>query len=306
MALTHLLDRLEAIPESFTLAQLMAHASRGGIEAAVKRGDIARILPNRYAARLHADSWRTRSHAAARWGPAGCAVTGTGALFDAGVLPEPPETVHVLVPHWRHRPTPWWLRVTSSTYRPPVIQERPDGTPEVDPALALIHAYGYAPERGRAELFYSLARTNRIDAHAVRQHLERMPRVRGRASLLKRCDWAADGVESFLEEQGGARVLVGAEFEGVVRQHRVRIMGDLYRLDAYDPATRTAFEFDGAAFHDRAPQRMKDIRRDAALATVGIMTVRFGYADVMQRPEWCRDVALGTMGMRRKWASVAS
>ncbi|MFW2512607.1 endonuclease domain-containing protein [Demequina sp. SO4-13] len=295
MGILDLIAHMEALPISFSLAQLTQSASRGGVDAAVQRGSIVRVMPDRYAAALHADSWAVRSHAAAMWGPAGCALTGTGVLFDARLLPAPPDRVQLLVPHWRHRPSPSWVLVTSSTYRPPLLATRSDGATVVDPALALIHAYGRAPEREQAELLYGLTRSGAVDPDAVRAHLERLPRVRGRASLLRRCELAVNGVESYLEERGAEQVLVGAGFESIVRQHRVRVREGRFRLDAYDPQTRTAFEFDGAEAHDGSASRLRDIRRDAALTAAGIVTVRFGYADVTERPEWCREIALATL-----------
>ena len=299
MALADLVPYLEAMPTSFSLAELMHRASRGGIRAAITRGEITRILPDRYAASLHAASWAVRSHAAAIWGPDHCALTGAGALFDAGLLPSPPAIVDLRVPRWRHRPSAPWLRITSTTYMPPVVLERPDGVKTVDTALALVHAYGRAPERDRAELVYRLTRSHLVDPEAVRRHLDSMPRARGRASLMRRCALAQDGVESYLEERGAEDILVGPGFETIVRQHRLRVRGELFRLDAYDAQTRTAVEFDGAGFHERPDQRVRDIRRDAALATIGILTLRFGYGDVVGRPGWCRDMVLETLEARR-------
>ncbi|WP_297081443.1 endonuclease domain-containing protein [uncultured Demequina sp.] len=299
MTLTDLIAHLEATPTTLSLEQSTASASRGGIAGACRRGVLTRVLPDRYASSLHADSWLVRSHAAAAWGPAGCALTGAGVLFDAGLAAKAPDVVDLLVPHWRHRPSPGWLRITSSTYRPPTLRERHDGAPVVDPALALIHAYGRALERDRAELVYGLTRSGVVDAQSVRDHLDHMPRARGRASLLRRCAQAEIGVESFLEERAASEVLVGEGFEGLIRQHRVRVAGHTYRLDAYDPATRTAFELDGAASHARHDQRVRDIRRDALLSSVGILTLRFGYGDIMERPVWCRELALSTLLARR-------
>ncbi|GIG54075.1 endonuclease domain-containing protein [Demequina activiva] len=299
MSLADLVSFLESTPASFSLAELMRGASRGGVRAAITRGEITRVLPDRYAASLHAESWAVRSHAAAMWGPDGCALTGAGALFDAGLLPLPPAVVDLRVPRWRHRPSAPWLRITSTTYVPPVVLTRPDGATLVDSALALVHAYGRAPERERAELVYRLTRSNLVDPEAVRLHLDSLPRARGRASLLRRCALAQDGVESYLEERGAEEILVGRGFESIVRQHRLRVRGELFRLDAYDAQTRTAVEFDGSEFHAEPAQRVRDIRRDATLATIGILTLRFGYGDVEQRPDWCRDMVRDTLEARR-------
>ncbi|WP_144276257.1 hypothetical protein [Demequina sp. NBRC 110053] len=301
MSLVEAIELLESRPTTFSLTQLCEHASRGGVAAAVARGDITRVLPDRYASTLHADSWLVRSHAAAKWGPAGCALTGLGVLLDAGLRPREPEEVQLLVPHWRHRPSPAWLAITSSTYRP-TLHVRADEARVVDPELALVHAYSRAREADRAELLYGLTRRGALSLTRVREHLDRLPRLRGRASLLRRLERAQAGVESFLEECGADDVLVGIEFSTVVRQHRLAVRGERYRVDAYDPVTRTAFEFDSKTYHGGNEQRVRDVRRDALLSTLGIATVRFDYSDVTTRPAWCRGVALEVLAARHVYA----
>lgn len=305
MALTELISLLESQPTTFSLDQLTERASRGGIASAIKRGQIARILPDRYAAGLHAQSWLVRSHAAVMWGPARSALTGAGVLFEAGLTPVEPPGVHLFVPQWRHRPSPPWLTLTSSIYLPELFLRR-DDAPMVDPELAFIHAYGLAPQHRRGELLYSLTRSRALDLERVGQHLARLPRVRGRASMMRRLAHAVDGVESFLEERGADDVLTGARLSKLIRQHRITVRGASFRIDAYDPATRTAFEFDSEEHHAGIDQRRRDIQRDALLASVGIETVRFDYVDVMSRPQWCRDIALAALVSRGAQTSLAS
>ncbi|MFV0633027.1 hypothetical protein [Demequina sp.] len=305
MALNDLIAMLEARPTSFSREYLTGRASRGGIASAIRRGAIARVLPDRYAAGLHARSWLVRSHAAAMWGPERSALTGAGVLCEAGVITEEPPGVHLFVPRWRHRPSPPWLTITSSLYVPAVYL-RHDDAPMVDPELAFIHAYGFASEDRRAELLYALTRSGALNLERVRDHLARLPRVRGRASMMRRLGHAADGIESYLEERGAEDVLTGAPFAGLVRQHRITVTGESFRLDAYDPATRTAFEFDSKAHHQGVDKRRRDLRRDALLSSVGIETVRFDYVDVMSRPQWCRDIAIATLVSRGAQTSVAS
>jgi very-short-patch-repair endonuclease len=60
------------------------------------------------------------------------------------------------------------------------------------------------------------------------------------------------------------------------------------RLDAAWPELKIAVEFDGAACHGRLGDRERDLRRDAALAALGWVVLRFGYRDVTERPHVCR------------------
>ena len=49
---------------------------------------------------------------------------------------------------------------------------------------------------------------------------------------------------------------------------------------------------------------MRDNTRDAALATLDMLTLRIGYDDVMKRPAWCRDVIRRTIAARASGRSV--
>ena len=122
--------------------------------------------------------------------------------------------------------------------------------------------------------------------------------VKGRAQLLSTVSAAAAGSESHLETIGLRSVFATKEFAGFIRQHRVRADGTHYRLDMYHPPTRTAVELDGAVAHDGESQRARDVRRDARLASVGIVTVRFTYRDLVDRPLWCRVVVARTLETR--------
>ena len=55
------------------------------------------------------------------------------------------------------------------------------------------------------------------------------------------------------------------------------------RLDAAWPDVKLAVEFDGAAFHAGPDAWQRDLRRNAALAALGWVVLRFSYADVSER-----------------------
>jgi very-short-patch-repair endonuclease len=122
--------------------------------------------------------------------------------------------------------------------------------------------------------------------------------VRGRRALVATVAAAAAGSESFLETVALRTVFVPKEFAGFIRQHRLRADGVSYRLDMYDPATRTAVELDGAIAHEGTGHRARDVRRDARLASIGIVTLRFVYRDLTERPAWCREMVVRTIARR--------
>ena len=295
MALSEFVDLTMRHPRPFSLSEARATVSPDGLEAAVTRGELARVLPGQYANAVHGESWTVRSLATCVWLPPGSALTGRAALYATGCIADAPETIDVVVPRGRHRQGPNWVRVVSQTH-PIDAQLTHNGLTVAPPTLAVIHAFVREPEYSRASLVYSACR--RVDPGDVRELLERLPRVARRRELERLLEHAANGVESFLEQRATEKVLTGAAFSEVILQHRLVVRRETFRLDAYDPATRTAFEFDGEAWHSKPEQREYDLRRDALLAGIGILTTRFGYGDVMRRPDWCRQVALRVLSQR--------
>lgn len=297
--------RARLLPQArpFTYADLCAAASRHGIDGAIRRGEIVRVLPGFYASAVHADSWAVRARAAIAWAGPRALIGGTSALFAWEVIEAAPSTVHLVLPHGAHRRPPRWLQVSTVTYSVPSRRWQGD-MPVALAEFAVAQAYGRARTDQRAELVYQAFRSRAVSAESMARALQMMPRVRARASLVARVTYAADGVESFLEERGLRHVFTGPPFRHWLRQHRVRAGGRGFRLDLYDPDTSTAFELDGAAAHGTLENRQADVERDALLAGVGILTVRFTYRDVFDRPEWCREVALRVVAERGGEAGV--
>ena len=58
-------------------------------------------------------------------------------------------------------------------------------------------------------------------------------------------------------------------------------------VDAAWPEVKLAVEFDGAAFHGDREARQRDLRRDAALAALGWVVLRFSYRRRHRRPQAC-------------------
>ncbi|WP_229401740.1 DUF559 domain-containing protein [Micromonospora okii] len=70
-------------------------------------------------------------------------------------------------------------------------------------------------------------------------------------------------------------------------------------LDAYAERERVDFELDGATAHGDPWQREVDLRRDALLATRGILVVRFAHRRLVREPERVREEALAILANRR-------
>ncbi|WP_084074677.1 DUF559 domain-containing protein [Demequina sp. NBRC 110052] len=108
---------------------------------------------------------------------------------------------------------------------------------------------------------------------------------------------ARDGVESFLELRGGS-ILRGPVLSQCVRQHRLCVGERTFRVDAFHVPSAVAIEFDGEAFHGSSEQRRRDRERDVILASAGVQTLRFGYAEVRDDARHCRELAEATVRAR--------
>jgi len=117
----------------------------------------------------------------------------------------------------------------------------------------------------------------------VRSALARRPRHRWRADIEAALDDVADGARSVLER----RYITGVErrhgLPQAHRQARTVINGKTRYVDNLYEEASLAVELDGSASHP-PEQRWADSRRDNAHAGLGILTVRYNWADVTQRP----------------------
>lgn len=284
MSLPDLQDHLLTHLGPFTYAELTARASRDGIAGAVRRGEIVRVLPNRYASAVHASSWHVRALAAADW--AGGAIAGEAALALAG-LHDPPRILDIAIPQGVHKRGPAWARLR--TLRDQPANWIAFGRRVVVPPWAVVQAFSWAEPARRAERVFEPCRRG-VKPAAVRAAAVEMPRVGGRRQLLACLDAASCGAESYLEMRA-ARILRGPLLGACVRQHVVNVDGQRFRVDAFHAASASALEFDGEGFHGSADRRRRDRERDALLASVGIMTLRFGFAEVRDDPKRCRRLA---------------
>lgn len=281
---------------SFTRPELAELASARRMRTAATRGEIVAVLPGRWASTAHSQSLTVRAHAAA--GATTGVVTAAAALFVAGALERPPRFVSVSAPAGKSMAAPGWLRITRARREPPAFAWR--GIRVALPEFAVIDAWADPTNDGRKSMVLSALQSGVAPRDMVVEAAARRTRIRDRAGLAAVIDGFDRGAQSFLEYEGLTRVFRGREFARFVRQHDVSARGHRYRLDMYDPETRTAVELDGAAFHAAGERREADNRRDADLATLGIVTLRLGYSDVMDRPAWCQATVLAVLRARAR------
>jgi very-short-patch-repair endonuclease len=134
--------------------------------------------------------------------------------------------------------------------------------------------------------------------------LAKRPKVRWRGILLGALGDISDGAHSVLEVRYVRDVERPHGLPRARRQARVtRSSGRIY-LDNLVKRYRTCIELDGKAAHPVA-ERWRDIARDNASAADGIITLRYGWSDVTERP--CQTAAqIAAVLGQRGWAGQAT
>ena len=160
-----------------------------------------------------------------------------------------------------------------------------DGFPVVRLEEAIIGAWSIADSLSRRVPAIVAVRERRTTAGRLRSVLNVTPRVVARAELEHTLELLGAGCHSPLEIWGHERVFADHRLPPSMAQHRVLIRGATIWLDRWYDVEMVAVELDGAAYHGAAGQRERDLRRDAALAALGIQTVRFSHPRLVQAPE---------------------
>ena len=120
--------------------------------------------------------------------------------------------------------------------------------------------------------------------------LDSAPRLTDRAAFRTLLTRLADGCRSPLEIWGHEHVFTGPGMPAFRRQCRSEC-ATVY-LDMFAERERVNIELDGATTHGDPRQREIDLRRDALLARIGILVVRFAHrrlvheADRYARKPW--------------------
>lgn len=126
------------------------------------------------------------------------------------------------------------------------------------------------------------------------------PTTPGAAAMRSLFSLLADGCRSELELWGHGRVFDRRELADAVLQHPVRTRAGVYVLDRAHLREQVGVELDGAAWHGSRQQRERDVRRDAALAAMGWLVVRFTHSRLHADPEGCACDLIAILAARRQ------
>ena len=133
----------------------------------------------------------------------------------------------------------------------------------------------------------------------LRHLLNQADHLTGRVALYALLEKLEAGCRSELELWGYDRVCTAPGMPVLRRQYPVRLGGHTIYLNVFAENGRTNFELDGTAWHGGVEQRERDLRRDARLAAMGILVVRFSHDRLTCEPDAVRRDALRILATRR-------
>ncbi|MEH1014284.1 DUF559 domain-containing protein [Micromonospora sp. CPCC 206060] len=197
---------------------------------------------------------------------------------------------HLVVHHRRH----------FTVAQPQVVMRRDVPVTPLD--RSLLDAWPVLPPAERPAPIIRAVNDRRTTAERLRAELCGLPKLPHRAELRVLLDRLAAGCRSPLEIWGHDHVFTGPGMPPLKRQVRVRVGGRTSYLDVYAEAERVNIELDGASTHDDPRQREIDLRRDALLATLGILVVRFTHRRLVHEPDQVRREVLAILAARR-WSA---
>jgi hypothetical protein len=253
-------------------------------------GRLVRLHPGWVTLQELADDWTVRAHAAT--GYTGGTLSHASALTAHGVLDRPGFRldVTVSVPH-RLRST---RRLLIHRSRRPCGVVMTRGLAATSVARALVDTWGDAhrgtPSRRQLDearnAMLRATRERMARVTDIEAELARVPRLPGLVPLRELLADASAGAQSHLEILG-ARALLAAGLPPARLQYEIPLPNGSLHVDAAWPEVKLAVEFDGAAYHAGRDDWQRDLRRDAALAALGWVVLRFSWTDVTERPAFC-------------------
>lgn len=283
------------------------------IRQACRNGELVRVLPEVFAA-AHLVGGRPGAPVLSRLGPtmsqraALAWANGYGALSHLsaltvwGLRPEVVgELVHLSAPanaSLRTRPGVIVHRRRGLTIEAPQVVVR-RGLTVTRLEQALVDSWPTLSSADRQELVIRAVNDWLTTPERISAALERVPKLIDRAAFRRLLTKLADGCRSPLEIWGLEQVFTGPGMPAFRRQVPVRVGRRTVYLDMFAERERVNIELDGATTHGSSSQREIDLRRDALLAAVGILVVRFARRRLVYDVDEVRRETLAILATRR-------
>ncbi|MDG4810358.1 DUF559 domain-containing protein [Micromonospora sp. WMMD1120] len=307
-----LLDRRGGLA---TRHEVLSVAPPWTLQGACRTGRLARVLPEVYVdtallrgtppelpvlARMEPELAR---RAALAYGGDRAALSRLTALDVWGLRRQPPgEPVHLDLPANSGRRA--WPHLVVR-HRAGFVAEAPHvvirgGSRVTRLDRTLVDCWPLLPMGDRPSVLIRAVNDRRTTPQRLVAALHEVPRLPDRWALRRLVARLAAGCRSPLEIWGHDHVFTGPGMPIFARQARVRVGTRTIYLDMFAEAERVNIELDGATSHGDPAEREIDLRRDALLATAGIVVVRFSHRRLIADPAQVRQETLTILASRRQ------
>jgi len=270
------------------------------LRRAVSRGELVRVLPNVYAA---PDCHRLTPTAAAAALSTGGALSHQTALSTWGLTAADMSPLHVTIPVPSQIRPRAGVVIHRARSMPRTVHR--NGTPVVHLERSLVDAWVILPARLRRAPVIDAVRRRLTTPARIGKSLSERPNCRGRQQLVSLVGLLERGCHSELEIWGVNHVLDIAGLPPAQQQIPVAQGSRRAYLDAGWENVFLGVEFDGAASHASRMQREADLRRDAWLASLGWLILRFTYLRLTTDVERVRGEIRAAYEVRCRQLAVA-
>jgi very-short-patch-repair endonuclease len=267
------------------------------VDDARRAGGLVRPLPGVFIDAARAADPEARRRAALAYSRG--ALSFTTALAVWGLIEEGPGApIHVTVPRSSVVRSRAWMVVHRSPWADADTVPR-RGLRVTRVERALVDSWSMLPLARRRDPVIRAVNERFTTAPRIEEAIADAPRLKGRAELRRLVGLLAAGCRSELEIWAHDRVFTGSGMPRFSRQVPITLGTRTVYLDVFAESERVNFELDGSTTHGDPHQREIDLRRDAALATRGILVVRFTHRRLVAEPESVRSEILAILRSRR-------
>lgn len=291
-------DWLVAHEQVASRESLVEVVGRHRLDNEVKTGALVAVFPRTYARPWNADLRPVLLRAALLSVGGEVGLSHITSVQQHDVLVPGDYPIHVTAYNPRHpRSVPGRLIVHRT--RLPLDALMLDGLPVVRMDRSVLNSWGLLPAGDRRAPLIEATRRGLVRPRTLLDLAERMWWLAEREELLEVVGLLAAGCESELEMWGYQHVFAVPGLDDARRQVEVRVDGRTYRLDQYYERERLDVELDGRKYHSSCEQRERDIKRDVAVARLGIQTIRFSHDRLRGDVDGCRRDTLAVRAARR-------
>jgi len=292
-----LLDEHNGVVTRSQLAAVVAHHV---VDRALSGGHLVRLLPQVFAAAPVIEQPATKLLAALRYAGPNAALSYTTGLSMWGLPLPTGQPLHVTTDVRQLSADPAIVVHRRRGFRaePPLVVER-RGLPVVRLENCLIDSWPLLADSERRAPLILAVQQRLTTPTRILETTAAAPRLGGRAALLSLVDLLATGCHSELEIWGCRRVFDHPSLPVARRQLPLVLSGRRAYLDVAYGEERVDVELDGSRYHFGFESRERDMRRDAALAALGWLVLRFSHRRLHEEPDAVRREILATLEVRR-------